>query len=86
MQQVNLQIYPGMRVGLLGPNGAGKSTLIKIMIGELPASTGTYYIADKVKVGYYAQHQIEQLTFSESPFWHLQKLAPSATPAGYGNF
>lgn len=78
LQKVNLQIYPGMRMGLLGANGAGKSTLIKVLAGQLKPTQGIYYLADKVKVGYYAQHQLEQLTSSQSPYWHLQKLAPTA--------
>lgn len=78
---VNLQIYPGMRMGLLGVNGAGKSTLIKVLAGQLKPIQGECYIADKVKLGYYAQHQIEQLNFSQSPMWHLQQLAPSTTPS-----
>ena len=77
LQKVNLQIYPGMRMGLLGPNGAGKSTLIKALSGQLKPLHGNCYIADKVKLGYYAQHQLEQLNFSQSPIWHLQKLAPA---------
>ena len=76
LKTVNLQIYPGMRLGLLGPNGAGKSTLIKVLSGQLKPLQGDFYLADKVKLGYYAQHQIEQLNFSQSPLWHLQKLAP----------
>lgn len=73
LNKVNLQIYPGMRVALLGPNGAGKSTLIKVIAKQLAPSKGLYEIADGVRLGYYAQHQIEQLTFNQSPLWHLQK-------------
>jgi len=76
LQNVNLQIYPGMRMGLLGANGAGKSTLIKVLAGELEPVAGIHYTAAKVKLGYYAQHQIEQLQFSQNPLWHLQQLAP----------
>ena len=78
LEKINLQIYPGMRLGLLGANGAGKSTLIKVLAGQLKPAQGIYYLADKVKVGYYAQHQLEQLTLNQSPYWHLQKLAPTA--------
>ncbi|MBS0350271.1 MAG: ATP-binding cassette domain-containing protein [Proteobacteria bacterium] len=86
LQTVNLSIAPGMRVGLLGHNGAGKSTLIKVLTGNLKPLAGTFYLADKVKIGYYAQHQIEQLHFNESPFWHLQKLAPTATTSHLRQF
>ncbi len=79
LKKVNLQIIPGMRAGLLGPNGAGKSTLIKLLAGQLKSAQGEYYSADGLKIGYYAQHQIEQLTFNQSPLWHLQQLDPIAT-------
>ncbi len=80
LNKVNLQIYPGMRAALLGPNGAGKSTLIKVIAKQLAPSKGQYEIADGVRLGYYAQHQIEQLTFNQSPLWHLQKK-DSSIPA-----
>lgn len=86
LQKINLQIRPGMRAGLLGVNGAGKSTLVKLLAGELKPAQGSYDLADKAKIGYYAQHQIEQLNFEQSPFWHLQTLAPSATPSRLRQF
>lgn len=79
LDKINFQISPGMRVGLLGPNGAGKSTLIKLLAGQNKPLQGTVYLAQGVKIGYYAQHQLEQLTLNESPFWHLQQLAPQAS-------
>jgi len=78
LQTVNLQIYPGMRLGLLGANGAGKSTLMKVLSGHLKPWSGECIIANKVKIGYYAQHQIEQLQFAQTPLWHLQQLASHA--------
>lgn len=86
LQKVNLQIYPGMRMGLLGANGAGKSTLMKTLSGKLTPLKGTCYIASKVKMGYYAQHQIEQLNFSQTPLWHLQQLAPRESPSRLRQF
>jgi ATP-binding cassette subfamily F protein 3 len=86
LEKVNLQIYPGMRMGLLGPNGAGKSTLIKALSGQLKPLNGICYLADKVKLGYYAQHQLEQLNYSQTPIWHLQKLAPGETSSRLRQF
>lgn len=86
LQKANLQIYPGMRMGLLGANGAGKSTLMKTLSGKLTPLSGTVYIAAKVKLGYYAQHQIEQLNFSQTPLWHLQQLASNAPPTRLRQF
>ncbi len=86
LKHVHLQIYPGMRMGLLGRNGAGKSTLIKVLAGQLKPMQGDFYCADKVKIGYYAQHQLEQLTINQSPFWHLQQIAPTATTSRLRQF
>ena len=71
---VNLSLAPGDRIGLLGPNGAGKSTLIKLIAGELPALQGKRKEAKDIKIAYFAQHQLEQLTMDESPLQHLQRL------------
>lgn len=79
LSQVNLDLVPGDRIGLLGPNGAGKSTLIKLLAGELPAQAGILDKAPDLCIGYFAQHQIEQLHSHESPLQHLQHLNPAAT-------
>jgi ATP-binding cassette subfamily F protein 3 len=86
VNQVNLTIVPGDRVGLLGPNGAGKSSLIKVLAGDMLALTGTLRKADALKIGYFAQHQLEQLRLDETPLWHLQKLDPQATEKELRNF
>jgi len=75
---VNLGLSPGDRIGLLGPNGAGKSTLIKLLAGELAGQAGDYIPAQDLKIGYFAQHQIEQLDPRHSPLDHLQQLDPIA--------
>lgn len=84
--QVNLDLAPGDRIGLLGPNGAGKSTLIKLLAGELSARTGTLHKAPDLRIGYFAQHQIEQLRSHESPLQHLQRLTPEAAERDIRNF
>lgn len=86
VQATNLTLVPGDRIGLLGANGAGKSTLIKVLAGDMPPLTGTLRKADALKIGYFAQHQLEQLRLDETPLWHLQKIAPQATEKDLRNF
>ncbi|KAB7628317.1 ATP-binding cassette domain-containing protein [Alkalilimnicola sp. S0819] len=71
---IRLSLAPGERVGLLGPNGAGKSTLIKCLAGELEPLAGSRSSAQGLRVGYFAQHQLEQLDSDASPLRHLQRL------------
>jgi len=73
---LDLSLAPGERIGLLGPNGAGKSTLIKLFAGVLPLRTGHRLPAPGFRVGYFAQHQVEQLQPDASPMEHLRRLAP----------
>jgi len=75
---VRLGLSPGDRIGLLGPNGAGKSTLIKLLAGELLPQQGRRETAKDLKIGYFAQHQLEQLHAEHSPLQHLQQLDPRA--------
>ena len=75
---VRLSLSPGDRIGLLGPNGAGKSTLIKLLAGVLQAADGECRPARDLKIGYFAQHQVEQLHPDHSPLEHLQQLDPGA--------
>lgn len=78
-QHVNLFLRAGMRIALMGPNGAGKSTLIKLLIAELKPSVGRVEIASDIRIGYFAQHQLEKLEGSMTPLQHLQQLAPKET-------
>lgn len=75
---VSLTLRPGCRIGLLGRNGAGKSTLIKLLAGALPQQGGERKEAKALNIGYFAQHQLEQLRPDESPLQHLQRLEPAA--------
>lgn len=86
INQVNLSISPGDRIGLLGANGAGKSSLIKVLAGDLVPLTGKKLEAEALKIGYFAQHQLEQLRLDESPLWHLQQLNKQATEKDLRNF
>ena len=71
-------ILAGDRIGLLGPNGAGKSTLLKAVAGTLAPRAGERLTAQALKIGYFAQHQVEQLREEESPLWHLARVDPGA--------
>ena len=78
LSQVRLLLSPGDRIGLLGPNGAGKSTLIKLLAGALLPQRGECLAAKDLKIGYFAQHQLEQLQTQHTPLQHLQQLDPQA--------
>jgi ATP-binding cassette subfamily F protein 3 len=71
-------ILNGERIGLLGPNGAGKSTLLKAIAGVLPPLSGERHVAQTLALGYFAQHQVEQLRVDETPLWHLARIDPAA--------
>jgi ATP-binding cassette subfamily F protein 3 len=79
LANISINLLPGDRIGLLGPNGAGKSTLIKTLAGTLPALTGHREPAQTLRIGYFAQHQLEQLHTDDSPLMHLQRLDKQAT-------
>ena len=69
-------LQTGERIGILGVNGAGKSTFIRTVAGELSPLTGVFTTGKGLKIGYFAQHQVEMLRDNESPLWHLERLAP----------
>jgi len=71
LKEVDVTLVPGSRIGLLGRNGAGKSTLIKSLAGEIALIQGERYCAQELKVGYFSQHQLEQLHLSSSPVDHI---------------
>ncbi len=74
LHDLSFSLLPGERIGLLGPNGEGKSTLIKLMAGELPPQTGNRDEAKELAIGYFAQHQLEQLHSELSPLQHIMML------------
>ncbi|MFP1910189.1 ABC transporter ATP-binding protein [Lonsdalea quercina] len=79
LESIKLNLVPGSRIGLLGHNGAGKSTLIKLLAGELQPQSGEVGLAKGVRLGYFAQHQLEYLRADESPLQHLTRLAEQET-------
>ena len=74
LSDINFSLIPGERIGLLGLNGAGKSTFIKLLAGELTAHSGQMDKSKDLKVGYFAQHQLEQLDSEASALLILQRL------------
>ncbi len=83
---MNFDLQPGTRIGLLGPNGAGKSTLINSLTGDLDLINGVRVFGENLKVGYFAQHQLEVLDLQASPFLHLQRISPTATEQKIRNY
>ena len=79
LSMVNLSIAPGDRIGLLGPNGAGKSTLIKSIVGSISLIDGQREVGTNFKVGYFSQHQVDDLDLSISAFTHIQRLDETKT-------
>lgn len=75
---VSFSIRSGERIGILGVNGAGKSTLVKAIVGELTPISGELRRGQGLEIGYFAQHQLDQLRMDETPLEHLRHLAPDA--------
>lgn len=76
ISNIELAVRPGERIGLLGKNGAGKTTLIKLLAHELEPLSGKRVEGKDLNIGYFAQHQLEQLRLDESPLQHMMKLDP----------
>ena len=77
LNNVGLTLVPGSRIGLLGRNGAGKSTLIKSLAGEIALLNGERYCAQELTIGYFSQHQLEQLHSGSSPVDHILRAKPT---------
>ncbi len=86
LKKAVLAIRPGERLGLLGKNGAGKSTLIKLLAAELKPLAGKRVEGKDLKIGYFAQHQLEQLRPSESPLQHMLLLDPNTREQEHLNY
>ena len=86
LNEVNLSISPGDRIGLLGPNGAGKSTFIKYLANQLTSQAGEKTDGHHLKVAYFAQHQLDVLDDQASPLLHFQRLDNKASEQVLRNF
>ena len=76
LQKVNLRLDPDERVALLGANGNGKSTMAKLLAGRLQPMTGELRRSRKLKVGYFAQHQTDELDLDATPLLSMERAAP----------
>src|SRR6201991_749067 len=74
LKNISLTLSPGDRIGLLGRNGAGKSTYMKLLAGQLQGLSGTRTEARDLSIGYFAQHQLEQLNAKDSPLDNLRRV------------
>jgi ATP-binding cassette, subfamily F, member 3 len=79
LSHLDLRIDPDDRVALVGRNGNGKTTLARLLAGQLPPMSGAVVASGKLRVGYFAQHQIEELVADETPLQHMQRLLPNAS-------
>lgn len=86
LDKIRLNLVPGSRIGLLGRNGAGKSTLIKLLSGELTPQAGELTYSQGVKIGYFAQHQLDTLHPEETPLQHMMQIAPDKTELELRNY
>ena len=78
LKKVNLELLSGDRIALLGKNGQGKSTLIKTLVGDLAPLSGEVVIGKGIKIGYFAQHELESLNEDQDAMWHLYRINPDA--------
>ncbi|MEO8141722.1 MAG: ATP-binding cassette domain-containing protein, partial [Sphingomicrobium sp.] len=81
LSRLNLRIDPDDRVALLGRNGNGKTTLARLLAAQLPAMTGEIHASGKMKVGYFTQYQVEELSGDDTPLEHMTRAMKGKTPA-----
>ena len=91
LKRLSLRIDQDDRIALLGRNGEGKSTLAKLLAGKLPPCEGRLHRSNKLRIGYFAQHQVDELHIDETPLQHVMRLRPAegqprlrARLAGFG--
>jgi ATP-binding cassette, subfamily F, member 3 len=91
LKRLNLRIDQDDRIALLGRNGEGKSTLSKLLAGKLQPAEGKFSRSSKLRIGYFAQHQVDELHLDETPLQHIMRLRPAegqpklrARLAGFG--
>jgi ATP-binding cassette, subfamily F, member 3 len=81
LKNLNLRIDADDRIALLGSNGNGKSTFAKFISGRLPPETGDLRLAPSLKIGFFAQHQLDDLVPEDTPVEHVRRLMPAAPEA-----
>ncbi len=86
LQDVQLLVRGGSRIGVLGVNGAGKSTLIKTLADQLPVLAGERRASKGLEIGYFAQHQLDMLDLESTPLQHLVRIAPQAREQELRNY
>jgi ATP-binding cassette subfamily F protein 3 len=86
LDDINLNLLAGDRIGLLGVNGAGKSTLVKALSTGSTLLEGERHLSKDTKIGYFAQHQLELLRPEDSPIDHLRDYAPDDREQDHRNY
>ena len=90
LRRLNLRIDPDDRIALLGRNGNGKTTLARLLAAQLPPMEGEMFSTGKMKVGYFTQYQVEELSGDDTPLQHMTRLMegkpPSVVRAQLGRF
>ena len=86
LQDLKIVIRPRDRIGLLGSNGEGKSTLIKSLNGELALISGSKIAGKNLKIGYFSQHQVDDLDLNKNALSHIQDLDKEVSEQGVRNF
>ena len=81
LRDLNLRIDQSDRIALLGANGQGKSTLSKLLADRLIPLDGNLVRSSKLKIGYFAQHQVDELHLDETPLQHITREFPGETPS-----
>nr|MBX2804830.1 ATP-binding cassette domain-containing protein [Hyphomicrobiales bacterium] len=81
LRDLNLRLDSDDRIALLGANGNGKSTLAKMLCGRLDPLSGHRRASKKISVGYFAQHQLDELNPAQSAYDHIAEMMPDATEA-----
>jgi ATP-binding cassette subfamily F protein 3 len=80
LSRIDLRIDPDDRIALLGRNGNGKTTLARLLSGQLPLMAGGMAASGKLRVGYFAQHHVEELEAEATPIQHMSRLLATAKP------
>ena len=86
LDKINLSIYPFSRIGLIGPNGAGKTTLLETLAGKIDPINGAIIKDTKLKIGYFSQHQVDELALDVSPLVLMQRMDGKLVESQCRNF